>query len=182
MNLRTESVYTHTHTHHLLCLNLSSLPAMWFSFKLVYFTFHGLPWWHSGKESTCQCRRFKFDTWVGKLPWIRKWQLTAVFLPEKSHGWRSLVGYSPWGHKRVGQKLATKQQQHFYFPLWLFQCQQMPWSDSNNFLVKENNSNSTILTYTYISPNRLLLPLATLSLSCDFCPGIFIKWTQRDCM
>ena len=24
---------------------------------------------------------------------------TSVFLPEKSHGWRSLAGYSPWGHK-----------------------------------------------------------------------------------
>ena len=27
------------------------------------------------------------------------WQPTPVFLPEKSHGPRSLVGYSPWGHK-----------------------------------------------------------------------------------
>ena len=26
-------------------------------------------------------------------------QPTPVFLPEKSHGQRSLVGYSPWGHK-----------------------------------------------------------------------------------
>ena len=31
--------------------------------------------------------------------WRRKWQPTAVFLPRKSHGWRSLVGYSPWGCK-----------------------------------------------------------------------------------
>ena len=36
---------------------------------------------------------------------------TPVFLPEDSHGLRSLVGYSPWGHKRVGYNLATKQQQ-----------------------------------------------------------------------
>ena len=28
--------------------------------------------------------------------WIRKWQSTPEFLPGKSHGWRSLVGYSPW--------------------------------------------------------------------------------------
>ena len=26
---------------------------------------------------------------------IRKWQPTPIFLPGKSHGWRSLVGYSP---------------------------------------------------------------------------------------
>ena len=27
----------------------------------------------------------------------------AVFLPRKSHGWRSLEGYSPWGHKELDQ-------------------------------------------------------------------------------
>ena len=56
----------------------------------------GLPRWLSGKESTCQCRRHGFSPWVGKIPWRRKWQLTAVFLPGESHGQRSLVGYSPW--------------------------------------------------------------------------------------
>ena len=40
-----------------------------------------------------------FDPWVGKIPRRRKWQPTPVFLPEKSHGQRSPVGYSPWGHK-----------------------------------------------------------------------------------
>ena len=33
--------------------------------------------------------------WVRKIPWRRKWQSTLVFLPEKSHEPRSLVGYSP---------------------------------------------------------------------------------------
>ena len=31
--------------------------------------------------------------------WRRKWQPTPVFLPGESHGWRSLVGYSPRGRK-----------------------------------------------------------------------------------
>jgi len=31
---------------------------------------------------------------MGKIPWRRKWQPTPVFLPEKSHGQRSLAGYS----------------------------------------------------------------------------------------
>ena len=35
---------------------------------------------------------------------------TPVFLPGKSHGQRSLAGYSPWGCKRVRHDLATKQQ------------------------------------------------------------------------
>ena len=38
-------------------------------------------------------------TWVGKIPWRRKWQPTPVFLPGKSHGLWSLVGYCPWGRK-----------------------------------------------------------------------------------
>ena len=37
--------------------------------------------------------------WVRKNTWRRKWQPTPVFLPGESHGWRSLVGYSPWGRK-----------------------------------------------------------------------------------
>ena len=42
-------------------------------------------------------------------PWRRKWQPLPVFLPGKSHGQRSLVGYSPWGCTRVGHDLAAKQ-------------------------------------------------------------------------
>ena len=40
-----------------------------------------------------------FDPRVSKIPWIRKWYLTPVFLLGKFHGQRSLVGYSPWGRK-----------------------------------------------------------------------------------
>ena len=47
------------------------------------------------------------------MHWRKKWQPTPVFLPGKSHGQRSLVGYSPWGH-RVRNDLATKQQQHSF--------------------------------------------------------------------
>ena len=28
----------------------------------------GLPWWLSGKESACQCRRHRFHPWAGKIP------------------------------------------------------------------------------------------------------------------
>ena len=52
-----------------------------------------LLWWLSGKESACQ-RRSKFDPWVRKIPWKRKWQPIPIFLPGKSHGQRSLVGFS----------------------------------------------------------------------------------------
>ena len=40
----------------------------------------------------------------------RNWQPTPVFLPGKSYGWRSLVGYSPWGHKELDmtERLSTR--------------------------------------------------------------------------
>ena len=66
-------------------------------------------WWLNGKESACQCRWGEFDLWVRKIPWRRKWQPTPVFLPGKSHGQRSLTGYSPLGHKRVRHDSATEQ-------------------------------------------------------------------------
>ena len=63
----------------------------------------GFPGGASGKEPACQCRRHRFDPWVGKISWRRKWQPTPVFLPGESHGQTSLVGYSPWGCKSQTQ-------------------------------------------------------------------------------
>ena len=63
------------------------------------------------KKSSCQCRRSKrrrFDPWVRKIPWRRKWQPTPVFLPRKFHGQRSLVGYSPWSCKESDTIEVTK--------------------------------------------------------------------------
>ena len=58
------------------------------------------------------------DPQVRKIPWRRKWQPTPVFLSGKSHGQMSLVGYCPWGHKRVGHDLVTKQQQPLFLSNW----------------------------------------------------------------
>ena len=52
----------------------------------------------SSKDPACQCRRLKrhrFNPWVGKIPWRRKWQPTPVSLPGEFQGQRSLVDYSP---------------------------------------------------------------------------------------
>ena len=45
------------------------------------------------------CRSPGFSPWVGKIPWRRAWQPTAVFLPGEFQGQRSFAGYSPWGCK-----------------------------------------------------------------------------------
>ena len=52
-------------------------------------------------------------TIIKRKLWRRKWQPTPVFLPGKSHGQRSLSGYNPWGHRRVGNDLTTEQQQQW---------------------------------------------------------------------
>ena len=50
----------------------------------------------SGKEPTSPCRRhrrYRFDSWVGKISWRRKWQLTPVFLPmDKKIPWTEEPG------------------------------------------------------------------------------------------
>ena len=43
----------------------------------------------------------------------RQWYPTPVLLPGKSHGWRSLVGCSPWGR----QELDTTERLPFHFSL-----------------------------------------------------------------
>ena len=68
----------------------------------------------TGKESTesmkmieilqnqCRrCERCRFNSWVGKIPWRRKWQPIPVFLAGKFHEQRSLASYSSWGHKEL---------------------------------------------------------------------------------
>ena len=68
----------------------------------------GFPDGVSGKEPACQCRRHKrcrFDPWVGKIPWRRKWQPIPVFLLGISHGQRILAGTV---HEVTQSRLSTE--------------------------------------------------------------------------
>ena len=66
----------------------------------MMLTISGFPSGSDSKESSCNAGDLGAipgcDTWVGKIPWKRKWQPTPVVLPGEQ---RSLAGYSPWGHK-----------------------------------------------------------------------------------
>ena len=55
------------------------------------------------KEYACNAGDLGSIPGLGRFPWRRKWQPTPVFLPRESHGWRSLVGYSPQGHKELNR-------------------------------------------------------------------------------
>ena len=72
--------------------------SLWTDFKCI---------WNIGASLVAQMvnnlsTKQETQVWsrVGKIPWRRTWQPTPVFLPGKSHEQRSLVGYSPWGHKK----------------------------------------------------------------------------------
>ena len=114
--------HQHPHQSGLLATAKSTLPSQASESPVVFLrihswccTFYGFGqkdndmgashgnWWLSGK-STRQCRRHRkcrFDPCVWKMPWRRKGQPTPVFLPGKSHGQRSLAGYSPRGRKEL---------------------------------------------------------------------------------
>ena len=70
-----------------------------------------------------QCRRLRFDPRVRKIPWRRKWQPTPALLPGKSHGWRRLAGYSPWGCKELDmtEQLHILNLSNKYIRFWDFQ-------------------------------------------------------------
>ena len=61
----------------------------------------GPPKWFSGKESACNSGDAGSIPGWGRFPGEGKWQPTPVLLPGKFHGWKSLVGYSPWGRKEL---------------------------------------------------------------------------------
>ena len=78
-------------------------------------------WFPGGSDSKASaCNE---DSWVRKITWRRKWQPTPVLVPGKSHGPRSLVGYSPWGHK----DLDISEWLHF-LSSWWFRKSQFPYS------------------------------------------------------
>ena len=88
---------------HLLIPNSSSIPPP-------------IPW----EPQVCSLCLWVCFYFVDKLICVifrrRWWHPTPVLLPGKSHGWRSLVGCSPWGHKEESDT-TERLHFHFHFPL-----------------------------------------------------------------
>ena len=58
-------------------------------------------------KNRLQCRRPRFDPWVGKIPWRRDQLPTLVFWPGEFHGL-----YSPWGCKESD---TTERLPYFFY-------------------------------------------------------------------
>ena len=69
----------------------------WLFINSVWKSPVSLPWWLRQSSICLQCR----SPGLRRSPGRRQWQPTPVFLPVKSHRWRSLVGYSPWARKEL---------------------------------------------------------------------------------
>ena len=80
------------------------------STKCYWINIMGFPSGESGEESTCNAGDVRSIPGSRKIPWRGKWQPALVSTSGTSPGQRSLAGYSPWGHKRVGHNFATKRQ------------------------------------------------------------------------
>ena len=80
-------IHTHTHTHTHTHIDVNLIFLFWFRIKF------------SAKYCIWLC--------LFSLFWRRQWQPTPVLLPGKSHGRRSLVGCSPWGHEESDTYWAT---------------------------------------------------------------------------
>ena len=85
-------IYTHTYnTHtHRLYINIDTYAGC------TYICFPG---GSAVKGSTCQCRRYGFDPWLGKIPWRRKWQprqYSCLENPINRGGWQGRGSQQIW--------------------------------------------------------------------------------------
>ena len=94
-------VHTHTHTHTHTCSWRLALPTWAHYFKIALIFAMGFPDGSAGKETACNAGD-PLKKEMATHSSILAWEIPRT---------EGLAGYSPWGHKRVGHNLATKQQQ-----------------------------------------------------------------------
>jgi len=99
-------------TQHPLTLNKCELQVLYITESEITINYDKL--WDSLVAQTVKRLHAMQETWVRSLGWedpLEKEMAThsRIFLPRKFHGWRSLVGYRPWGRK----ELDTTERLHF---------------------------------------------------------------------
>ena len=83
------------------------------------------------------------------MHWRRKWQPIPVLSPGKSHGWRSLVGYSPWGREELNRTERHRSLTHGFLQ-----------SSQRYFALKKQNLDASVsflksLQYIYITKAKV---------------------------
>ena len=83
--------------------------------------------WLSGKDSPAiqETQEMLVRSWVGKIPWRRKWQPASFFLPGKSHGQRAQSATVNGVAKEL-ERLSTHSHTHLtWLPPWKDFCQDL---------------------------------------------------------
>ena len=91
------------------------------------------------------CELYVFLTVFAHTYWRRQWHPTPVLLPGKSHGWRSLVGCSPWGRKESD----TTERLPFHFSLFTFLHWRRKWQPTPVFLPGESQGRGSLVAAVY---------------------------------
>ena len=108
---------------------------------------YGLPWWLSGKDSACQCRRHGFEPWVGKIHWRRIWQSTPIILPGEPLGQRTLAEVTEsWAGLSTSNTMTTNSNR-----------------ESKVAAVKESNTYGYHSLSIYYMPEHILSAIHALS-------------------
>ena len=101
----------------------------------------GLPWWLGSKESACSAGNMGSVPGSGRSPGGGNGNPLTVFLLGKSHGQRSLVGYSPWGCKPSDMTFAA-----------MAQVQSLVEEDTASYVVwPKQKTNKQIYVYVYLN-------------------------------
>ena len=114
----------------------------------------GFPGGSDSKIICLQCWRPWFNPWVGKIPWRRKWQPTAVFLPGQSYEQRSVEGWQRVGHDWViwGHSERTvasyRHKGNLCFLTCLHISQPQSWSCGHKVWYSINSNGNRLLSLT----------------------------------
>ena len=144
-------------------------------------------WWLRESGICLQCQRHRFNPWVGKIPWRRERQPTPMFLPNTSHGLRSLVGYSPWGCKESDTTERLTLHTHVSSLILHCKCRfrvkwipKSMWNEEHNTQYKDTDEASrlpygnlrvsSLLTWMVESPEGSFLRLSLCGIQKAVCP------------
>ena len=150
----------------------TTLPHLFLSVLLIYSHSSGYKdflWGSDSKESACYEALNGFNPCVKKISWKRELQPTPVFLTGKSHGQKSLVGYSPWSHKRVGHDLEPK---HVRTHVYNACCKVVACCD---FHLHVYDNKWCWESYLYVYWSFLYLLWKTTQILCPFLIGLFFS-------
>ena len=125
-----------------------------------YFKIKGISQVAQWQRICLPSRRQGFKPCPGKLPWRRKWHPTPVFLPGKSHGQRSLMGYVKFSSIQFSSVQSLSRVQLFVTP-WIA-AQQASLSITNSRSSLKLMSNESVMPSSHLILCHTLLFLPSI--------------------